>query len=263
MIKALFFDIDGTLVSFQTHCIPTSTIEALAEAKAKGLQIFIATGRPRLIINNLGALQAQNLIDGYITMNGAYCFVGDEVIYKSAIQTTEVTALTSFCAERNIPCIVVGEHHLCVCQPTDLIEQIFHVQLGVDILHARLKNMDEMTGKDIFQLTPFINEAEEQMIRPAIPNCEIGRWHPAFADITAIGNTKQRGIDEMIRRFGIRREETMAFGDGGNDISMLRHVGIGVAMGNARDEVKAAADYVTASVDEDGVAKALRKFILD
>ena len=55
----------------------------------------------------------------------------------------------------------------------------------------------------------------------------------------------------------------MAFGDGGNDISMLRHVGIGVAMGNARDEVKAAADYVTASVDEDGVAKALRKFILD
>ena len=53
MIKALFFDIDGTLVSFKTHHIPVSTIEALETAKAKGIQIFISTGRPRVIINNL------------------------------------------------------------------------------------------------------------------------------------------------------------------------------------------------------------------
>ena len=56
MIKALFFDIDGTLVSFKTHQIPVSTIEALEAAKAKGIQIFISTGRPRIIINNLAAL---------------------------------------------------------------------------------------------------------------------------------------------------------------------------------------------------------------
>ena len=77
MIKALFFDIDGTLVSFKTHQIPVSTIEALEAAKAKGIQIFISTGRPRVIINNLAALQERKLIDGYITMNGAYCFVDD------------------------------------------------------------------------------------------------------------------------------------------------------------------------------------------
>ena len=85
MTKALFFDIDGTLVSFETHRIPSSTIEALEAAHAKGLKIFIATGRPKAIINNLSELQDRNLIDGYITMNGAYCFVGEEVIYKSAI----------------------------------------------------------------------------------------------------------------------------------------------------------------------------------
>ena len=84
MTKALFFDIDGTLVSFETHRIPPSTIEALEAAHAKGLKIFIATGRPKAIINNLSELQDRNLIDGYITMNGAYCFVGEEVIYKSA-----------------------------------------------------------------------------------------------------------------------------------------------------------------------------------
>ena len=79
MTKALFFDIDGTLVSFETHRIPSSTIEALEAAHAKGLKIFIATGRPKAIINNLSELQDRNLIDGYITMNGAYCFVGEDL----------------------------------------------------------------------------------------------------------------------------------------------------------------------------------------
>ena len=68
---ALFFDIDGTLVSFQTHEIPASTIQALAQAKANGSRVYIATGRPPLIITNLGAIE--HLIDGYITTNGALC----------------------------------------------------------------------------------------------------------------------------------------------------------------------------------------------
>ena len=91
MIKALFFDIDGTLVSFKTHEIPVSTIEALTAAKAKGIHIFISTGRPRVIINNLSALQERNLIDGYITMNGAYCFVEDTVTYYSNLSPGKYT----------------------------------------------------------------------------------------------------------------------------------------------------------------------------
>lgn len=110
--KALFFDIDGTLVSFQTHEIPTSTLHALQEAKALGMNIFIATGRPRILINNLDALQKNDLIDGYITMNGAYCFIGEKVLYKSAIPADDTHTLTHFCAERQIPCIVVGENDI-------------------------------------------------------------------------------------------------------------------------------------------------------
>ena len=132
MIKALFLDIDGTLVSFKTHQIPVSTIEALETAKAKGIQIFISTGRPRVIINNLAALQERKLIDGYITMNGAYCFVDDTVIYKSPIPAAEVDALTSFCHERNLPCILVGEHDICVNQPGELVTEIFNRQLKTD-----------------------------------------------------------------------------------------------------------------------------------
>ena len=86
----------------------------------------------------------------------------------------------------------------------------------------------------------------------------MGRWHPAFVDVTAKGNTKQKGIDEIINHFGIRLEETMAFGDGGNDVSMLRHAAIGVAMGNAVDSLKQRADYITSDIDAGGLEEAIK-----
>ena len=179
MIKALFFDIDGTLVSFKTHQIPVSTIEALEAAKAKGIQIFISTGRPRVIINNLAALQERKLIDGYITMNGAYCFVDDTVIYKSPIPAAEVDALTSFCHERNLPCILVGEHDICVNQPGELVTEIFNRQLKTDPIPPK-PYTDNHSDKEYYQLTPFIDIEEEQLLLPSIPNCEISclcRYH--------------------------------------------------------------------------------------
>lgn len=262
MTKALFFDIDGTLVSFQTHEIPVSAVEALAAAKAEGHRIFIATGRPRIIISNLGALQERGLIDGYITMNGAYCFVGDEVIYKSPIPVTDVRTLTDYCAKRDIPCIVVGENDICACQPDERVQEVFYEHLKVTVPIPTRQLPDAVEGKEIYQLTPFLVESQEREVSPYTPNCEMGRWHPAFVDVTAKGNTKQKGIDEIIRHFGIRLEDTIAFGDGGNDISMLRHAGIGIAMGNAAGHVKAAADYVTDTVDNDGIAKAIEQWVM-
>lgn len=258
MTKALFFDIDGTLVSFGTHTIPASTLEAISAAREKGLKVFIATGRPKVIINNLAPLQERGLIDGYITMNGGYCYVGDEVIYKSAIPADEVQMMARLSRENGFPCIFVQEHTIAVCQPNARVNEIFHNFLQVDALPVR--SFEEATDGEVFQMSPFITAEEEVEIAPLIPNCELGRWFPAFTDVTAKGNTKQRGIDEMIRHFGIKLEETMSFGDGGNDISMLRHAAIGVAMRNANLEVQQTADYVTDSVDEDGIAKALKHF---
>lgn len=258
MIKALFFDIDGTLVSFDTHQIPSSTIEALATAKEKGIKIFIATGRPKAIINNLSALQERNLIDGYITMNGGYCFVDEEVIYKSSIPPESVQTLARISDEKGFPCIFVTEHKVAVCNPNELVNKIFHEFLQVEILPV--KTTAEATEKEVFQMTPFITAEEEQEILSLLPHCESGRWFPAFTDVMAKGISKQKGIDEMIRHFGFHLEETMSFGDGGNDISMLRHAAIGVAMGNANQEVQQAANHVTASVDEDGIWKALKHF---
>lgn len=258
MTKALFFDIDGTLVSFETHDIPASTIEALAQARARGHRIFIATGRPAVLINNLGPLQQRGLIDGYITMNGSYCFVGNEVIYKNPIPHEDVCTIVNYCAEHHIACAVVSEHDICVCQANENIRFIFHEFLKTDAL--RESTPEAAIREPIFQLTPFVSTEQEAELLPHSPHSIAARWHPAFADVTAVGNTKQRGIDEIIRHFGIDLKDTIAFGDGGNDVSMLRHAAIGVAMGNAAPEVQREADYVTSSVDEDGIALAMKRF---
>ena len=172
MIKALFFDIDGTLVSFNTHAIPPTTIEAIAAAKAKGIRIFIATGRPAVIINNLSALQDRGLIDGYITMNGGYCFVGEEVIYKSAIPAADVQTLARISSEQNFPCIFVGEHDICVCQPDDMVKKIFNDYLKVDVLPV--KTPEEAIRREIFQMTPFITLEQEKEILPRTANPGVG-----------------------------------------------------------------------------------------
>ena len=87
-----------------------------------------------------------------------------------------------------------------------------------------------------------------------------GRWNPAFTDITAEQADKGKGLEAMAQYLDLNISETMAFGDGGNDESILRRAGIGVAMGNAGDEARAAADYITTSVDDDGVKNALEHF---
>ena len=93
-----------------------------------------------------------------------------------------------------------------------------------------------------------------------LPNCVSGRWHPEFTDITARGADKGQALRLMAQHEGFDVAHTIAFGDGGNDATMVREAGIGVAMGNAIEDLKRDADYVTTSVDDDGVALALRHF---
>ena len=172
--------------------------------------------------------------------------------------TKDLPGMLALCKERGYACIFVGEHEAWVCQPSDELRQIFYNFLGVK--EFPIVDFDEALSHEIYQLTPFFSPEDELTIAPQMPQSEFGRWYHSFVDITAKGNTKQNGIDEFIKHFGFKLEETMAFGDGGNDIGMLRHAGVGIAMGNAKDDVKASADYVTASVDEDGIFKALKHF---
>ncbi len=256
-IKALFFDIDGTLVSFKTHRIPQTTVDALEEAKRNGVEVFISTGRPPMIINNLG--QIDHLIDGYITTNGARCFVGDKVVSQHAILPVDVKKVLAAADRDGYPAIVVGEHHLAIHRYTDEVYEIFAKGLGVDC-NIFLSDVEDLKGEAILQLTPFCSEAQEALLMPTLESCTSGRWHPAFTDITAAGADKGSGLHAMADYLGLNIEETMAFGDGGNDLSIVREAGVGVAMGNAGDNLKAVADFVTTHVDEDGVRNALLEY---
>jgi hypothetical protein len=259
MSYALFFDIDGTLVSFNTHQIPASTILALTQAKANGHKVYIATGRPPLIITNLGAIE--HLIDGYVTINGALCFIGDEVVSCKNIPNEAARLVVDDAYQKNYGVIVVGERDVAVFDPQGEVDQVFRQEIAVENLD-QVKPMEEVLQQRILQLTPFFDADYERELMARIPSCTSGRWHPAFTDITAHGADKGEGILTMARHLGFDPRYTMAFGDGGNDTSMIRTAGIGVAMGNALDTLKQEADHITTSVDDDGILNALRHFKL-
>lgn len=255
MIKAVFFDIDGTLVSFKTHKMPDSTLRALDRLRSSGVKIFIATGRQLQSINNLG----DQRFDGYVTLNGGYCLIGKErVIYKRSIPAEDIEALVGYQEMiEPFPCALVEEDGLFQNYADDSVREVYGM---LNFPMPPFRPLSENNGKDVFQLIAFFGEGKEESIMSVLPNCEATRWNPLFADVVPKGSSKAIGIDKIIEHYGFSLDETMAFGDGGNDMEMLKHVGIGVAMGNAGDEVKDVADYVTDSVDDDGVWNALVHF---
>ncbi|WP_321479588.1 Cof-type HAD-IIB family hydrolase [uncultured Bacteroides sp.] len=258
MIKALFLDIDGTLVSFKTHAIPQSTIKALEILRNKGIKLYISTGRPRAAINNLGDLR----FDGYITMNGSYCYGDDkdEVVYKSPIPSEDVnTLLDILSVEKDCPCVIVREHNMFICNPNEKMDEFIEM---LKFPRVPAISIEEARKEEVFQLSPFFSLEQEEKYLPLMTHCESSRWYPSFTDIVRKGNSKQLGMDKILEYLGISLDETMAFGDGGNDISMLRHAHIGIAMGNANQEVKNSADYVTDSIDDDGLWNALKHYNL-
>lgn len=257
MVKAIFFDIDGTLVSFETHKIPASTQEALKTLRDKGIKIFIATGRPQCLINNLGDLE----FDGYITVNGSYCFTaGHQPIYKGCIPQEDIERLITFQQKYPVPFVFAYGNEMFVTEVNDRVQAVSDL---IEIPVPPVASIEEARGKDILQIMGYFTVEEEKetdIFGKVLTHCEPMRWYPLFADIIARGNSKSTGIDKVLEYFGINLKDTMAFGDGGNDIPMLKHVATGIAMGNAEPHVKAVADYVTTSVDEDGIANALKHF---
>lgn len=257
MIKAIFFDIDGTLVSFDTHRIPDSTKEALKILRQKGIKLFIATGRPFGSINNLENLD----FDAYITLNGGYCLTGDNhhTIYKSSIPTDNIYALNDYMKDtETFPCMVAAESELSINHIDDSVKRgMGQINFPLPII----KSFEEIKNEEIFQLIVFINkEKEDFLMKNILTGCESTRWNPLFTDIIKKGNSKQTGMDKVLAYYNIDLKETMAFGDGGNDISMLQHASISFAMGNANEDVKQAATHITDSVDENGIWNALKKF---
>lgn len=259
MIRAAFFDIDGTLVSFKTHKIPQSAVDAIKAFHDRGGRVYISTGRPIAIVTNIG--QISDIVDGYITFNGAYTFVGNDDINIDAIPDSDVQVMLKDADVNGYPVIVCGKRDLVVYNYHEIFDEVFVDELGVTNIDIN-KRISALQGQPILQLTPFFRLDAEKKVMPRMPHCISARWNPQFTDITRSGADKGNALRMLAAHEGLDISECIAFGDGGNDISILRAAGIGVAMGNAADGVKASADYVTTHIDDDGIANAFRHFEL-
>ena len=258
MIKAIFFDVDGTLVSFDTHKVPQEVKDIIKNLRKSGVKVFIATGR---MLNMLDDTLEEMEFDGYISYNGAFCTDGSKkkVIYKNVIPQKELDTLNERLKYDKFPISFMCRENMYTNYMDPKVEYVAKI---VDVPPPIVKDVEEVIKEDVFQMCIYADDKKlQEIITEVLPDCEYSRWIEVFADVNVKGLSKKTGIDKVLEYFNIPLSETMAFGDGGNDIEMLKHVAIGVAMGNAADHVKAVADHVTDHVDNGGVVKAIKYFL--
>lgn len=256
MVSVIFFDFDGTLFSHKSLSIPPTTLYALNELKKKGIKLIAATGRGpsvAVLLKNYGFD-----FDGFITLNGQYVFTGDQVLLESPLRKDDLEGLLHLLDEHPVTCEFIGKDFLSRNFTSESAQEIDEL-LGSSLTPHHFEDPVETIKRDIYQLNLYMPKALDPVVSSYMPNSRVLRWHPLFNDVISIDSGKHRGVELFLDYFGIPKEESIAFGDGGNDIDLLLAAGEGIAMGNAEDEVKKKADDVTTSVDEDGIYHALVK----
>lgn len=253
MIKGIFFDIDGTLFSHTMGCVPPSTLEALEKLREKGILCFMATGRHISELRNMAVMALP--FDGYVTLNGQLCYDKDQqLFYGCPFMEEDAQALAEAFAQNELPLMIVEQDDLYINYVDDMVRR----SLG-DVSTPSPK-AGTYQGEPIYQGMVFGPLDTVKQFCQRLPHCKPTWWNSYGADIIPKNGGKVAGIRQALSHFGLKKEETMAFGDGENDMEMLSFVEIGVAMGNAQQKVKDCAHYVTAHIDDDGIYRALQHF---
>lgn len=256
MYEIFFFDIDGTLRSFDTQEVPESAREALARLRERGAKVIIATGRDWQSLPTLEGMT----FDGYVLVNGGHCLTADgEVLAERPIPMEILERMLRVGQREGFPVAMLTDEGLIASEVNDGMRE-FLGALGMPTNPAVCDLREVARRTPCRQLCVFMSSEQEARIMREFPECVSSRWSPLMADINLRGVTKASGMDVFLSHYGIDRSRSMAFGDGGNDVEMIRHAAVGVALGNAVDAAKEAADYVTAAVDDDGVLQALRHY---
>ncbi len=251
-MRIAFFDIDGTLAT--GTAVPQSAAEALRRMRANGDLVFICTGRARAYVEaNFG-----DYADGFVCSNGRMAFMGEKTLVDAQLTAEQVTQFTqaldavgagyAFFGERDA-WYGGEEKYRSVAEPV--------LKLG------HLPRIEDPASIHAYNFDIYFDDAEHRaratealgdacLVNPHGP-------HPS-ADVTVIGADKGDAVRGVAAALGVAIEDTYAFGDGINDLSMIVAAGHGIAMGNAVDELKEAAEFVTADIDEDGVALGLAHF---
>ena len=255
MIKAVFFDVDGTLLSHKTNSVPDSARRALQALREKGILTFLATGRHISMLQRMQPLEGLRF-DGIVSLNGQYCRNEQGIIYHCPIDPADIAILLGFLKENPHPCILVEEDRMYINFHNDLVEK---VQAAIHTDMPTIGDMNRGYTHPIYQAILYMQESDLHQL-PEMPGIRLTFWNMGGADLIPATGGKAAGIAKVLEHYGIDKSETMAFGDGQNDVDMFSAVGTAVAMGNACREAKEAAHYITDPVDEDGIYNALKHF---
>lgn len=250
MVKVIFFDVDGTLISHLQKEVPESTKIALSKLAEKEIKRVVATGRH---IIELSVLPVNNIcFDAYITLNGQLCLdASGNIISENPICEKDRECIVKLFNDRIVPIMLVEKNRMYI----NFINQ--HVELAQQAISTPVPDIGVYMGNEIYQAIVYVEKGDETEIASRLPNCKVTRWNNYAIDIIANSGGKVTGIKEYLKANNISQEETMAFGDGENDVDMLRYVHTGIAMGNADELTKENADYIAETVDNHGIMKAL------
>lgn len=269
--KLICLDVDGTLYN-KERIIPQENIKAIKEAYDRGIMICITTGR----MYNFGALYGSKIGIDTLTIgsNGAFVKYGDEVLNyddtdeKTLFEMVDILQKYDVLTHYNEWNALISDRD--IGEGNGYLEANSHLPEDKKIeiiITDDLKRTFRERKSRVLKSVSFEFEDREKFLRlreelKDHPDLEAISSTPFNLEIVKRGVSKARGIERLIKRLGIQREEVIAIGDGENDIPMIQYAGMGVAMGNALKEVQAVADMVTDTNDRAGVGKAIRELCL-
>ncbi|MCD7808927.1 MAG: Cof-type HAD-IIB family hydrolase [Erysipelotrichaceae bacterium] len=262
MSKLYFFDIDGTLIDCTRGIfeIEDGVVKILDQLKSQSDDVFLATGRCKCFIVD-GVMKYP--FSGYVTCNGAYVEYQGKTIYKKLVSTEALKATHDICVERDMAYYFESNNYIYVLNKNNPKHLEFKEKWGmkdeVIVDDFDINNIETYIGMIVINS----KEDEEPMRNALSPYFNIQRHRNEYSfDLTIKGESKAKGIKELVKGLNKDMKDTIAFGDGRNDIEMLEEVELGIAMGNSMVEAKQAAKYITNDIDDDGIMKALQYFSL-
>ena len=253
-IKIIFFDIDDTLRNSKTGFVPSTIPTIFKQLREKGILTGIATGRGIFgIVPEIKALKP----DFFVTLNGAY--IEDKkgnVIYSNKIAKDKVEEYITWTKEVGIDYGLVGSQAAKLSRRTEMISQ------AIDPIYPDLEvDPDFYQKEDIYQMWTFEDQGDDLILPDTLASTlRMVRWHEHSSDVVPISGSKAAGVAKVVDQLGLKPENVMVFGDGLNDLELFDYAGISVAMGVSHDKIKEKADYITKTLEEDGIFDALEGF---
>ena len=253
-IKIIFFDIDDTLRNSKTGFVPSTIPTAFKQLRDKGILTGIATGRGIFgVVPEIKALKP----DFFVTLNGAY--IEDKkgnVIYSNKIAKDKVEEYITWTKEVGIDYGLVGSQAAKLSRRTEMISQ------AIDPIYPDLEvDPDFYQKEDIYQMWTFEEQGDDLVLPDTLASTlRMVRWHEHSSDVVPISGSKAAGVVKVADQLGLKPENVMVFGDGLNDLELFDYAGISVAMGVSHEKIKEKADYITKTLEEDGIFDALEGF---